>query len=374
MPRTAAGETIEITVDLMLAHDGSGAALLEAWENRRAKMYDPRRLLITVDHAFPAPTPEERRIHRGLADFAQRYGCALYNHGEGVLHQVAEEKAALRPGMIIAGADGHVATAGARGALAFSLTPAEFALVLQTGRLKLTVPEVLTIELTGAFRPDVSVRDAALVVMRDLAGVIAGKAAAFTGSLAAAMSLSDRMALCNIIPESGAATAFVVPADEDAGRSHYVIDVGGIEAMLAAPPAPTNIRPVRELRGTPVSVAVAGGCSAGRLSDMEIIANILRVHPVHRDVTFIIAPASRTVANGMDAKGWSSLLRARGALVLPPGCGPCPGKHSGLLAPGDSAVTTTVRNTPGRMGAADADIYLASPYTVAKAAVKGFIG
>jgi 3-isopropylmalate/(R)-2-methylmalate dehydratase large subunit len=374
LPKVAAGEKIEIGVDLMLAHDGTGPRLLKAWgEQAQSEMYDAQRLLLTVDHAFPAPTPEERIWQRRLADFAQTYGCLLYNHGEGVLHQIVAEQLAISPGMIVAGADGHVATIGAYGALAFALAPEELVPVLITGKLALAVPELLTIELQGQLQPGVMARDVAFYIMGRLAKAMKGKVVALTGGFTREISAAGRMALCNIIPESGAVTAVIVPKDEETGFIDYAFDVGRIEPMIALPPAATNIRPVRELRGTAINVAIAGGCSAGRLEDMEVIAAVLRENFVQQEVIFVIIPASRQVAWEMDERGLSRLFREKGAVVMPPGCGPCPGKHFGVLAPGDTAITTMVRNKPGRMGAIDAEIYLASPFTVANAAVNGQI-
>ncbi|MCB8815546.1 aconitase family protein [Desulfosporosinus shakirovi] len=367
------GDMVEIEVDLALAHDGTGPKLLEAWEKQSEKVYDGRRVLLTVDHAFPAPTSAERSFQRRFSQFAEEQGCVLYNHGEGVLHQIVAEKVPLWPGMIIAGADGHVATAGAFGALAYALTPEELVAVLVSGRLKMQVPELLTIGLDGELQPEVLPRDIGLYLLWKFGSDMKGKAVGLTGSLFNSLSSAARMTICNFLPEAGAATAFVVPEGEEAGPIKRGVDVSKIEAMIAVPPQPTNVKPARELAGVKINVAIAGGCSAGRLEDMQIIASVLQEYPVHSDVTFIVTPASRAVTQAMDEQGISALIRERGAVIMPPGCGPCPGKHFGVLAEGDVAITTTIKNTPGRIGSIQASIYLASPRTVALAAVKGVI-
>ena len=122
-----------------------------------------------------------------------------------------------------------------------------------------------------------------------------------------------------------------------------------------------------------ITVAIAGGCSSGRLDDMKIIAEILAKNEVHPDVTFIITPGSRNVMESMDKLHISTVMRNGGAVIMPPGCGPCPGMHFGVLCDTDIAITTTVRNSPGRIGAEGAKIYLASPLTVALSAVNGRI-
>ncbi|TGE35278.1 3-isopropylmalate dehydratase [Desulfosporosinus fructosivorans] len=367
------GDRVEIEVDLALAHDGTGPKLLEAWGKQSGKVYDGHRVLLTVDHAFPAPTPAERSFQRQFSKFAVAQGCVLYNHGEGVLHQIVAEKASLWPGIIIAGADGHVATAGAFGALAFALTPEELVSVLTSGRLNIQVPELLTIGLEGELQPGVLPRDIALYLLWKFGSDMKGKAVGLTGTFFNSSSADARMTICNLLPEAGTTTAFVVPPGDEAGPIKHGVDISIIEAMIAAPPQPTNVRPARELAGLKINVAIAGGCSAGRLEDMQIIATVLQEHPVHPDVTFIVTPASRAVAQKMDEQEISALIRDRGAVIMPPGCGPCPGKHFGVLAEGDVAITTTVKNTPGRIGSTEASIYLASPLTVAQAAVKGEI-
>ena len=366
------GQEINVRVDLILAHDGTCPKLLKVWESGNT-MVDGTRVLVTVDHAFPAPTPQDRAFQKQLAEFAGTHGCTLYNQGEGVLHQVVAEKVSLRPGMIIAGADGHVATSGAYGALAFALTPEDLIPVLTTGLLTLKVAEVFAIELQGSLKQGTLARDVALYIIGKLGQEIRSKAVALTGSFLTELSPADRMTICNLLPEAGVVTAFVVPEGEEPGPVGKCIEVDDIEPMIAVPPEPTLVKPVKDLAGTAITVAIAGGCSAGRLQDMEVIAEVLADKPVHPNVTFIVTPASRQVAKEMDEKGISALLRERGAIILPPGCGPCPGKHFGVLAPGDIAVTTTVRNTPGRIGSTEAEIYLASPLTVARSAIKGQI-
>lgn len=365
------GQELEIAVDLALGHDGTGPKLLKLW-NPDDPVFDGRRVIFTVDHAFPAPTSEDRIFQRQFAEFSKAKGCVLFNHGEGVLHQVVAERLSLWPGMIIAGADGHVATAGAFGAIAFALTPETLVPVLKTGKLKVQVPEVVVIEIAGELSAEGSGRDLAFHLIGVYAEQIKGKAVLLKGKFFAQVSEATRLAICNILPEAGVVTAVVLPQDEQA-TAHFVVNAHEVEPMIAVPPGPTSVTALKDVAGTSITVAIAGGCSAGRVEDMEAIAEVLVHEPVHPDVTFIITPASRQVEKDMEEKGLMQLLRERGAVLMPPGCGPCPGKHFGVLAPDDIAITTTIRNSPGRIGAKEAQIYLASPRSVAKAAVNGYI-
>ena len=307
-----------------------------------------------------------------IKEYAYRYGIRLYKNGEGVLHQVVAEQESLWPGMIIVGADGHVATAGAFGALSFSVSPEGFVKALQTCEYKLNVPDQFVIGLDGETGLHVMARDIAMHLMSKYGDAIRGKAVLLSGTTFESLSISERMAICNFLPEAGVVTALVLPSGENS-KADVSIDSTEIEPMLTIPGDSSSVVPINDIDEVEISVAVAGGCSAGRLDDMQAIADVLAKKEVHPNVTFLISPGSKNVLESMDRLKISTTLRDAGAVILPPGCGPCPGKHFGVLCDRDVAITTTVRNTPGRMGAPEARVYLASPLTVAWSAVNGKI-
>lgn len=366
-------QEISIKADLILGHDGTWPKVLSAWKQGNCKMAEGNNVLITVDHAFPAPTIQERALQQEMAQVCKEKKCQLYNHGEGVLHQVVAENADLKPGMIIVGADGHVATSGAFGAVAFSLSPEGLVPVLETGKYTLKIPEVTTIYLDGELGSNTMARDVALYILGNYGKEIKGKAVALRGSFLEKASIDSKMTICNLLPEAGVVTAFIVPRDSEEEGNVISINVDSIEPMVAVPPEPTSVSPLKDLAGKKISVAILGGCSAGRLEDMKVAAEVLKGQTVHPDVTLVVTPASSKIANEMDQLGITAILRSSGAVIMPPGCGPCPGKHFGVLSPNDVAITTTVRNSPGRIGAKEAEIYLASPFSVAQAAIKGVI-
>lgn len=373
LSEVAAGQEISIKADLILGHDGTWPKMLSVWKQGECRMAEGNKVLITVDHAFPAPTVQERALQQEIAEVCKEKKCELYNHGEGVLHQIVAENIDIHPGMIIVGADGHVATSGAFGAVAFSVSPEGLVPVLETGKYNMKVPEVVTIYLNGELKPNTMARDIALYILGTYGQQIKGKAVALRGSFLEKTSVDSRMTICNLLPEAGVATAFVAPKDSEEEGSIINISVDSIEPMVAIPPEPTCVSPLKDLSGKKISVAIIGGCSAGRLEDMIIAADVLKGHTVHPEVTLIVTPASSKIANEMDRMGLTSILRNSGAVIMPPGCGPCPGKHFGVLSPSDVAITTTIRNSPGRIGAKEAEIYLASPLSVAQAAIKGVI-
>ncbi|GFN21850.1 MAG: 3-isopropylmalate dehydratase [Thermoanaerobacteraceae bacterium] len=369
------GEIIEVPVDLALGHDGSAGEFLAAWPPG-ARVAIPAKTVFTLDHLLPAPTVEARELHRRLLSFGREQQVHVFARGEGVLHQVVAERFTPRRGWIIAGADGHVATAGAFGALAFSLKPKDLVKVLLTGKVQVSVPGVYTVEIKGSLPPGRTARDLALEVIRHLnREAIRGKVLAFQGEGVWQLSVSGRMALCNLIGETGAVTGLIIPPEETAPGTKPDLELVAeeIEPLVACPPSPANVRPLRELYGLPITQAVVGGCSSGRLEDMRELACGLGENKVHKDVTLLVVPASACVLTQMEKEGLAGTLREQGALILPPGCGPCPGKHLGLLAPGDRVLAATVRNVPGRMGSIEGEIYLASPRAVGAAAAAGAV-
>ena len=372
-----AGETVRVNVDLMLAHDGTAGKVLDAWESSgKPELRDGGRVIITLDHQFPAPGVASRLLHRRLREFADSHGVRFYQRGEGVLHQVVAEQHKPRPGLIIAGADGHVATAGAFSAIAFSLKPEEMVAVMSKGTLELEIPEVLGVRIDNRLPESASARDLALLLTGLIGGGAAqGKVVMIWGEGAWALSDAGRMTLCNMLGETGAVTGLIIPEAMPDGLppKQFVIDAGRVEPVVACPPAVTNVRTAKECAGLAVQQVVVGGCSSGRLEDMEELCRALNGRPVHSNTHLVVTPASRTVLEAMDASGLSRTLRHAGAIINSPGCGPCPGLHQGIVAPGDRVLATIVRNSPGRMGAPEAEIYLCSPRTAGLAAAAGEI-
>jgi homoaconitase/3-isopropylmalate dehydratase large subunit len=369
-----AGEKVKIRLDWLLAHDGTAGKILAAWSGADRKVFNGRQVMITLDHQLPAPTPAARSLHRKLQEWAVREKIRLYRRGEGVLHQVVAENAALRPGLTIAGADGHVATAGAFGAIAFSLKPEEMIIPLQTGELEIAVPPVIEVAVENLLPPASSPRDLALTLTNVLGrGLARGKAVLLSGSGLWNLSDGGKMTVCNMLGETGAVTGLILPPPmAGEGRSKEVtLDAGKVQPVVACPPEPSNIRPLFAVAGLAVTQVVAGGCSSGRLEDMAALVQALAGRRVHPETDLIVTPASAKVAQEMERDGLTRTLREAGALINPPGCGPCPGLHLGVLGPGDRVVSTSVRNTPGRMGDSRAEIYLASPRTAGLAAAAG---
>lgn len=386
------GEDLKIRVDLAVAHDGSGPAVVDrALEVGLGPVFDRDKVLFFFDHCIPAPSVKARENHLKILKFCRQRGIKVYHHGEGVIHQVILEEHRLEPGSILVGADGHVATAGAYGVIAFSAAPAELVEVMRSGVYRTRIPEVVEIDIGGEIRYPTTGRDIAIYILGAFGhGEIRGKAVLLRGSAIEKASLDDRLTIANLVAETGAVTCLVT-CDGSPGEAHYTysFDAGEVPPMVLLPPrSATGERanstgpsrgpdpvavPVSEVAGTKVTQVVIGACSAGRLSDLQAVADVLRGRRVADGVTCAVIPASKKVANEADRLGISAAIRDSGAIIVNPGCGACYGAHQGVLASGDVAVSTTTKNAPGRMGEPGAAVYLASPVTAARAALRGML-
>jgi 3-isopropylmalate dehydratase large subunit len=370
------GEDITVKVDLVIAHDVTGPMAVEQfYKIGIPRVYDPQKVVLVLDHIMPAASVEARALHNCLKDFSRKFGVTLYDKGQGVIHQVIAEEHRLDRGAILIGADSHTCMAGAYGVIAISVGATELAAGMATGTIDLEVPESYEIRLEGQLQPGVYAKDVILHLIGKFGtDGFTDKAVIYTGSAAARMSVEEKMTISNMGIEMGAMISYFAGQDNIGPVAEtYTIDAGAIQPLVACPHSPGNVKPVGEAAGIKITQVVIGSCTNGRLSDMEVAAEVLQGQKVHEDVTMLVVPASCRVAEAMDHKGITGILRAAGAIISSPGCGPCFGAHMGLLAKDDVAVSTTNRNFPGRMGHREAQVYLASPRVAAESAVAGRI-
>ncbi|HDQ99444.1 MAG TPA: homoaconitate hydratase family protein, partial [candidate division WOR-3 bacterium] len=313
----------------------------------------------------------------------------------GICHQVMVEKGLVRPGELAVGSDSHTCSYGAVNAFATGIDRTETAALLLTGKTWFKVPETMKLTLHGRLPEMVSAKDLVLTVIGRLGADGADyKSVEFHGDLAT-LDGDDRFTVANMAVEMGAKNA-VFPCDDvirqaldragvapgweplwsdpDAvfcGEHEFVLDE--VVPVVSAPHKVDNVKPVSELAGTEVQQCLIGTCTNGRLSDLAVAAQMLKGRKVAPGVRLLILPASRTILEQALALGIIADLVSAGAVLLPPGCGPCLGAHQGALAPGERCLSTANRNFKGRMGCREAEVFLASPATVAASALAGRI-
>ena len=396
LPVVAPGQFVTRRVDLALVHDIFAVPVFDMLRAAGvSSVWDSGRVVIVLDHLVPSPSVAAAEVHRRIRTYAVEFEILnFFEAGIGICHQLVAERALARPGDLLVGTDSHTTTAGALGIGGTGIGTSEMAYVLATGELWFQVPPTILVELTGRLSPGVGWKDVVLT----LAGRIGAdgaqyQALEFGGPAAAGVDVSGRLTIANMAVELGA--KFGLFAADAATLAHYQlrgidVDAFGPDAgarytrtvpirldalgpQVALPHAVDNVKPVEAVEGTPVDQAFLGSCTNGRIEDLRIAAEILAGRHVHPRTRLLVAPASLEIERRAMSEGILQTLVDAGALLLPPGCGPCFGGHGGVLAEGERCIGTHNRNFPGRMGSPRAEIYLASPATVAASAVCGRI-
>jgi 3-isopropylmalate/(R)-2-methylmalate dehydratase large subunit len=390
------GQIVEVAPDVALTHDNTApisGIFRQVGVDRLAR---PDIHVIVLDHACPAPTTRHAQNHKLTRQFVAEQGIPhFYDVGRGVCHQVLAEEGFALPGALIVGSDSHTPTAGAFGAFAVGIGRTEMAAIMATARIWLRVPESLKVVIHGQVPEGVTSKDLALHVIGDL-GADGGlyQSVEWHGGAVQALDVESRMVISNLMAEMGAKNAYIPPdavtfawlekrarapyepiyADPDAMYTQVVeYDAGVIEPVVAKPHTVDNVAPVREVAGTRIDQAFLGSCTNGRLSDLEMAAQVLEGRRVAPGVRLVVIPASSEVYRDALDAGYLRIFLEAGAVIESPGCGPCMGNHMGVPAEGEVTVSTANRNFKGRMGTKDSEIYLASPLVVAASAVAGEI-
>ena len=403
-------DNIWINVDVLMTHDVCGPATIGIFKREfgeDAKVWDPDGVVIMPDHyIFTA----DQKCHRNvdmLRDFVGKHNLPhFYDPGtpsyKGVCHVGMPEEGHVRPGEVILGTDSHTCTYGAFGAFSTGVGNTDAGFALGTGKLLVKVPRTLRFVLNGALPAHLSAKDIILRIIGDI-GVDGATYCAmeFTGETISALDMEERMTICNMAIEAGAKNGIIAPdektyayvrdrsskpfepvfSDPDATCDEtHEYDVSAFEACVAEPSLPSNYAPARERSDVKLDRAYLGSCTGGKLTDFKMAARILNGRKVSIE-TFVV-PATTEVAEGLitetiDGKSLVEIFAEAGCRdIAPPSCGACLGgplDTYGRAQSNEVVISATNRNFIGRMGSKDAQIYLASPFTVAASAVTGYV-
>ena len=407
----APGENVWTNVDVLMTHDVCGPGTFGVFHKefgRDAKVWDKDKLVIIPDHYIFTKDALANRNVDVLRQFAKEQDIKyFYDVGtesyKGVCHIALPEEGHTRPGEVLLGTDSHTCTAGAFGEFATGIGNTDAGFVLGTGKLWLKVPPTMRFVFHGKMPPYLMAKDLILAVIGDI-GVDGAtyRAMEFDGDGVFALNIEERMTLCNMAIEAGGKNG-IIAADQvtfdyvnerNAGQKPYtavrtdpgarfifekVYDVSKMEPVLAKPHSPDNKANVSEVKGTKLDRAYIGSCTGGKLTDFKAAAGIMNGKTVKID-TFIV-PATTEVARGLDTekiggKSLRDIFLAAGAKIGEASCAACLGGPSdtfGRLNGAISCISTTNRNFPGRMGHKQAQVFLASPLTVAASALTGTI-
>lgn len=395
------GDVIHPDPELVIVHDGYVVAAKRELDGLGVtRLRHPERVMFVTDHevvyANAAAADRGRAIRAAARDWGVGHFYDVGQGGHG--HVFPMETGHVRPGMFLFAYDMHCTNFGAIGALALR-TGSEITTVLATGTLWTVVPATVRVRLEGRLAPGVMARDVGFRLACDLVAGRHGvdpdyRALEMTGPGLPGLSLSERVALCNTVTEIGACAVFFPPdeailawcrarstgpfeavhPDPDARYEGEIrIDLDALGPQVALPGAPENAVDLAEVAGQPVDHAVIGSCGSGMWDDLVAAADILRGRSVAPGVRLVVTPGTQESARRLATEGLMETFVAAGALVLPPGCGPCAGGVTAPVGAGEVSIATAATNHAGRMGARDARIFLGSPATVAASAVAGRI-
>jgi 3-isopropylmalate/(R)-2-methylmalate dehydratase large subunit len=390
-----AGDFVLADLDLIMAHDTTCAWALEPFYQIADKVFDPKKIFIPFDHAFPSPSVAMSKLQAEIRKFAEQQGIPI--SFDGVCHQVMSERL-INPGNLILGADSHSPTGGGVGALTIGVGSTDAAIAMATGKAWFRVPQTLRIEIGGELPHGCYSKDVVLTVAKEMGPDGANyRVIEYCGSTVEGFNVPARLTLTNMSAEMGAKAAIVAPdgrtreylkendrliefeelqSDPDARFERILhFDVSRLKPMIACPPDIDNDVPVEDVQAENVKVdqVFIGSCTNCRIEDLEVVYNIWKGKQLKEGLRIIVTPASRKVYMQALQRGYIEEFVKMGAVVSSPGCGPCLGRAGGVLYDYEVCVSTSNRNFEGRMGSPKAKIYLASPATAAASALTGYI-
>ena len=393
------GQIVQCRVSLVLANDITGPLAIKSFKGMGAeKVFDKDKIALVMDHFTPQKDIDSANQVMVTRKFAEEQNITHYYEGGdcGVEHTLLPEQGLVGPGDVVIGADSHTCTYGGIGAFATGMGSTDIAAAMALGETWFKVPSTIRVNIDGQMPKWLRGKDLMLMLIGAI-GVDGAlyKALEFGGSVVDDLSVEGRLCMANMAIEAGGKVGLFavdaktraycaehkrpgltqdLAADPGAVYERVVnIDVTGKEPVVACPHLPSNVKPVSEVRDTPIQQVVIGSCTNGRISDMRDAAEVLRGRKVAKHLRCIVLPSTPTVWKQCLKEGLIEIFMESGCVVGPCTCGPCLGGHMGILGDGERAVATTNRNFKGRMGSLSSEVYLASPIVAAASAIAGCV-
>jgi 3-isopropylmalate/(R)-2-methylmalate dehydratase large subunit len=401
--RVRPGEIINAKVDLLVAHEVTTPAAVGMLQKLGIdRVFDADRIVVTPDHFVPNKDIQTAELTKQLRQWVERHGIKHYfelgNHG--ICHALVPEKGFLLPGMTVVCGDSHTCTMGAFGVFAAGIGSTDLAAAIATGELWFRVPETLRFVLKGDLPPGVYSKDIILTIIGQI-GVDGAlyKVMEYAGDTLNRLSMEARMTLTNMAAEAGAKTGVINPdqvtldylqarrtlpaeaasylswrSDDDAKYEQTIeIRVDQLEPIVAFPFLPSNTHRISEVGKVRIDQAYLGSCTNARIEDLRVAAQIMKGHKVAKGVRAILVPATTDIWKQANKEGLFDIFAEAGWVISTATCGACLGASMGVLGQKEVCISSTNRNFVGRMGHPTAEVYLASPATVAASAIAGQI-
>ena len=398
LPSVCAGQLIEADLDLVLGNDVTAPVAIHEMEKfDKKEVFDKTKIALVMDHFTPNKDIKSAEHCKCVREFSNENEIKnFFDVGTmGIEHALLPEKGLIVAGETCIGADSHTCTYGALGAFSTGVGSTDMAAGMVTGKAWFKVPSAIKFNIVGEKAPYISGKDVILHII-GMIGVDGAlyRSMEFVGEGIKNLTMDDRFTIANMAIEAGAKNG-IFPVDElteeymkehstktytkyeaDADAVYdeeYTIDLSTLKPTVAFPHLPENTKTIDEVGEIKIDQVVIGSCTNGRISDMQIAAEIMKDRHVAKGVRVIVIPGTQDVYLEMLKKGYTETFIKAGAIVSTPTCGPCLGGHMGVMAAGEKTVSTTNRNFVGRMGHVDSEVYLASPAVAAASAITGKI-
>ncbi|MBI2898834.1 MAG: 3-isopropylmalate dehydratase large subunit [Planctomycetes bacterium] len=394
------GQIVTASVDVALANELSGIAAIEEFRRVGAtKVWNPEGIVVVPDHFTPAKDIRTAEICKKLREWVWEQEIPHYfevGRG-GIEHTVLPDEGLTLPGQLIIGGDSHTVTYGAVGAFACGVGSTDLAAAWITGEIWLKVPDSIRLVFEGRPGRHCFAKDLILFAVKNLSVEGARyKCVKYEGSAVKALHMTGRFTMCNMTAEMGGKCGYIEPDEttmeylrstpardrkfaplrDDPGTPFgetREFDVEGLEPQVSCPPSPDQVVPVSAVPKVRLDQVFIGSCTNGRIEDLRLAAEILRGRKVHPRTRLIVVPGSQRVYLQALKEGIIETFVVAGGAVSTPTCGACVGGHMGVIADGESCLSTTNRNFVGRMGHVNAKTFLANPAVAAASAVAGTI-
>lgn len=392
------GELIEANLDLVMGNDiTSPIAINKLSELKVEEVFSKEKIALVLDHFVPNKDIKSAEQCATVRNFAKQHDIDnFFDVGKmGIEHALLPEQGLVGPNELVIGADSHTCTYGAVGAFSTGVGSTDMAAAMITGKAWFKVPSAIKINLVGKLNKWVSGKDVILHIIGRI-GVDGAryKSMEFVGEGVKSLSIDDRFTIANMVIEAGAKNGIfevdqttktylenrynkkyeILEKDADASYDDEItIDLSKLKTTVALPHLPSNTKTVDSLDEILIDQVVIGSCTNGRISDLEMAYKVIRGNKINKNVRCIIIPATREVYLQALKEGFIEEFIKAGAVVSTPTCGPCLGGYMGILADGESCVSTTNRNFIGRMGHINSKVYLANPAVAAASAIAGYI-
>lgn len=391
------GEIVWLELDIVSARDFGGPNVVKNYEREYGDqpVFDPDRVVFTFDLCVPACTLKYADNQQICRLFAKRHGLRVFDVDCGIGSHVMIEEGLAGPGKTLVGTDSHLNILGAVGCFGQGMGDVDITFSFKTGRTWFEVPRTVKVRLTGQPSPWATPKDLTLYLCKMLGTKqVALKAVEFVGEPVKQFSLTGRITLCSMVTEMAGIIGFIpelngkttqelmaLPGfnleewpepDPDADYENEIsIDVSGLPPQVAVPYLPHKVKPITEVKGTPIDSGFIGSCTNGRVEDFRQAADILKGKKIKPGVILKCVPATRRVYQTLLEEGILEILFRSGAVVSNPGCGGCAEGHIGLTGEGEVQISTANRNFYGKQG--KGQTYLASPAVVVASCLAGEI-